>query len=49
MELLAIPCSPTHGEYIYLQGRNILADHMDFLRSHFPRTSPLRGRRLGQR
>ena len=44
MELLAIPFSPTHAEYIYLQGRNILADQMAFLRSHFPRTSPLRER-----
>jgi hypothetical protein len=44
MELLAIPFSPTHAEYIYLQGRNVLADQMEFLRAHFPRTSPLRGR-----
>jgi len=45
MQLLAIPFAPTHAEYIYLQGRNILADQMEFLRSHFPRTSPLRNRR----
>lgn len=44
MELLAIPFTPTHAEYIYLQGRNILADQMEFLRSHFPRTSPLHER-----
>jgi hypothetical protein len=44
MQLLAIPFTPTHAEYIYLQGRNILADQMEFLRSHFPRTSPLHER-----
>jgi len=49
MELLAIPFSPTHAEYIYLQGRNILADQMAFLRSHFPRSSPLRKRHYDQR
>ena len=47
MELLAIPFTPTHAEYIYLQGRNVLADQMAFLRAHFPRTSPLR-ERLGK-
>ncbi len=44
MELLAIPFTPTHAEYIYLQGRNVLADQMEFLRAHFPRTSPLHQR-----
>ena len=44
MELLAIPFTPTHAEYIYLQGKSILADQMEFLRAHFPRTSPLHGR-----
>ena len=44
MELLAIPFKPTHAEYIYLQGRHVLADQMEFLRSHFPRTSPLHQR-----
>jgi len=44
MELLAIPFTPTHAEYIYLQGRNVLADQMAFLRAHFPRCSPLRQR-----
>jgi len=44
MQLLAIPFTPTHAEYIYLQGRNVLADQMEFLMAHFPRTSPLRGR-----
>lgn len=44
MELLAIPFSPTHAEYVYLQGRHVLADQMEFLRAHFPRTSPLHER-----
>ena len=44
MELLAIPFTPTHAEYIYLKGKRVLADQMDFLRSHFPRSSPLRDR-----
>ena len=44
MQLLAIPFIPTHAEYIYLQGRNVLADQMAFLRAHFPRSSPLRER-----
>lgn len=44
MELLAIPFTPTHAEYIYLQGRQILADQMEFLLAHFPRNSVLRRR-----
>ena len=44
MQLLAIPFIPTHAEYVYLQGRNVLADQMEFLRAHFPRTSPLHHR-----
>ncbi len=44
LELLAIPYTPTHAEYIFLQGRHILADQMAFLRAHFPRSSPLRDR-----
>ena len=44
MELLAIPFRPTHAEYVYLQGRSILADQMDFLLAHFPRNSVLRRR-----
>lgn len=44
MQLLAIPFTPTHAEYIYLQGRNVLADQMEFLRAHFPRSSPLHRR-----
>ena len=44
MQLLAIPFTPNHAEYVYLQGRRILADQMEFLRAHFPRTSPLHQR-----
>ena len=44
LQLIAIPFTPTHAEYIYLQGRRILADQMEFLRAHFPRKSPLHQR-----
>lgn len=44
MELLAVPFTPTHAEYIYLQGKRVLADQMEFLRAHFPRHSPLHKR-----
>lgn len=44
IELLAIPFVPTHAEYVYLQGRRVLTDQMDFLRAHFPRRSPLHKR-----
>ena len=47
MQLLAIPFVPTHAEYVYLQGRRILADQMDFLVQHFPRNSILRRRLEG--
>ena len=41
MELLAVPFTPNHAEYIFLMGRSVLADQMEFLRVHFPRSSPL--------
>lgn len=44
MKLIAVPFTPTHAEYVYLQGRKILADQMEFLKSHFPRSSPLHQR-----
>ncbi|MDG4596195.1 MAG: HNH endonuclease [Candidatus Contendobacter sp.] len=44
MQLLAIPFTPNHAEYVFLQGRRVLVDQMDFLRAHFPRTSPLHQR-----
>lgn len=40
MKLIAVPFQPTYAEYIYLKGKHILADQMDFLVAHFPRTSP---------
>ncbi|MGR8935089.1 MAG: HNH endonuclease [Gammaproteobacteria bacterium] len=47
LQLIAIPFTPTHAEYIYLQGRQILSDQMSFLRAHFPRKSPLYQRLQG--
>ena len=44
IKLLAIPFTPTHAEYVYLQGRSILTDQMEFLLTHFPRNSVLRQR-----
>jgi hypothetical protein len=44
MQLIAIPFAPTHAEYVFLRGRRILADQMEFLMAHFPRSSPLRDR-----
>ncbi len=44
MRLLAVPFTPTRAEYIYLQGRKILADQTEFLCEHFPRSSPLHQR-----
>ena len=48
MQLLAGPFVPTHAEYIYLSGKQILADQMEFLLAHFPRNSPLHERVGGQ-
>ena len=48
MELIAVPFVPTYAEYIYLKGRRILSDQMDFLRAHFPRSSPLHKRISGE-
>jgi 5-methylcytosine-specific restriction endonuclease McrA len=44
MQLLAVPFTPTYAEYIYLKGRRVLADQMEYLLAHFPRTSPLHTR-----
>ena len=44
MQLLAVPFTPTYAEYIYLKGRRVLADQMEYLLAHFPRTSPLHER-----
>ncbi|WP_025324205.1 HNH endonuclease [Deferrisoma camini] len=44
MQLLAVPFTPSHAEYIYLQGRRVLADQMEFLLGHIPPTSPFHQR-----
>ena len=44
LQLLAVPFKPTYAEYIYLKGRRVLADQMEYLLAHFPRTSPLHAR-----
>jgi hypothetical protein len=44
MQLIAVPFTPTYAEYIYLKGRRVLADQMEFLLAHIPRSSPLRAR-----
>ncbi len=44
MELIGVPFVPTHAEYIFLQGKRVLADQMQFLLTHFPRKSPLHKR-----
>jgi 5-methylcytosine-specific restriction endonuclease McrA len=48
MQLIAVPFTPTYAEYIYLKGRRILADQMEYLLAHFPRTSPLHKRLRGR-
>ncbi|NGX17641.1 HNH endonuclease [Wenzhouxiangella sp. XN24] len=47
MQLLAVPFQPTYAEYIYLKGRRVLADQMEYLLAHFPRKSPLHARLSG--
>ena len=44
MQLIAVPFSPTYAEYIYLKGRCVLADQMQYLLAHIPRSSPLHSR-----
>jgi len=44
MQLIAVPFTPTYAEYIYLKGRRVLADQMQYLLAHFPRSSPLHAR-----
>ena len=41
---LAVPFTPTYAEYIFLKGRRVLADQMEYLVAHFPRSSPLHER-----
>lgn len=40
MPLLAVPYRPSWVEHLILSNRNILADQMEFLRSHLPKRSP---------
>jgi 5-methylcytosine-specific restriction endonuclease McrA len=44
MQLAAVPFTPTYAEYVFLKGRRVLADQMQFLSAHFPRSSPLHER-----
>ena len=44
MQLIAVPFTPTYAEYIFLKGRRVLADQMEYLVAHFPRSSPLHDR-----
>jgi hypothetical protein len=44
MQLIAVPFTPTYAEYIFLKGRRVLADQMEYLLAHFPRHSPLHAR-----
>ncbi len=46
MKLLAVPFTPSFAEYIYLKGRRVLTDQMEYLLAHIPRRSPLRARIL---
>jgi 5-methylcytosine-specific restriction endonuclease McrA len=46
LPLVAVPFTPTYAEYIYLKGRRVLADQMQYLLTHFPRTSPLHARHI---
>ena len=44
LQLMAVPFQPTYAEYIFLKGRRVLADQMEYLLAHFPRSSPLHAR-----
>ena len=44
LQLIAVPFTPSYAEYIYLKGRRVLADQMEYLLAHFPRSSPLHAR-----
>ena len=48
LQLVAVPFTPTYAEYIYLKGRRVLADQMEYLLTHFPRTSLLHDRLRGR-
>lgn len=40
MQLLAVPFTPTYAEYIFLKGRRVLFDQMEYLLAHFPAAVP---------
>ncbi len=44
LQLIAVPFTPTYAEYIYLKGRRVLTDQMEFLLAHISRSSPLHER-----
>ena len=44
MQLIAVPFTPNYAEYIYLKGRRVLTDQMQYLLAHIPRSSPLHKR-----
>ena len=46
LQLIAIPFTPSYAEYIYLKGVACWPTEMEYLRAHFPRSSPLH-QRLG--
>ena len=41
MHLLYVPYVPTHAERLILEGRNVLSDQMEFLRSRLGKNSRL--------
>ena len=47
MQLIAVPFTPNYAEYIYIKGRRVLADQMQYLLAHIPRSSPLHARLSG--
>lgn len=47
LQLVAVPFTPNYAEYIYLKGRKVLADQMQYLLAHIPRSSPLHARLRG--
>ena len=47
MEPIAVPFTPNYAEYIYLKGRRVLTDQMQYLLAHIPRSSPLHARLSG--
>ena len=44
LQLIAVPFTPTYAEYIFLKGRRVLMDQMEFLVAQFPRNSPIHDR-----